>query len=152
VGIGSLLRLERLRLPRVASIALSLMIVSVAMVVTFSLIPQEKAPWKEGIDSALEDDEVAVVLLWKGESSDIADELSMFMELRERYGQSVYFTQVDAGVWDDAARKFDVTDFPTMVVIEGKDSKWHIVYSQRFAGAEDRDALVLAIDGILAGD
>ena len=86
VGIGNLLRLERLRLPRVAIIALGLIIVTVAMVVTFSLIPQEKAPWKESIDGALENDDVAVVLfLWKGESSDIADELLvMFMELKER--------------------------------------------------------------------
>jgi uncharacterized membrane protein YphA (DoxX/SURF4 family) len=151
VSFGSLLRLERLRLPRVTIIALGLILVAIAMVVTFSLLPEEKAPWKESIDSALENDQVTVGLLWKGESSDIADELSMFMELRERYGQSVYFTHVDAGVWDDAARKFDVTDFPTMLIIEGKNSKGYIVNSQRFAGAEDRDALVAAIDEILAG-
>src|SRR5512137_73488 len=63
VGIGNLLRLERLRLPRAAIIALGLVLVAVAMVVTFSLIPQEKAPWKEGIDSALDYDQVVVFLL-----------------------------------------------------------------------------------------
>jgi uncharacterized membrane protein YphA (DoxX/SURF4 family) len=151
VGIGHLLRLERLRLPRMAIIALGLIIVAVAMVVTFSVLPEEKAPWKENIDDALKDDAVVVVLLWKGEASDISDELVMFMELRERYGQSACFTHVDAGVWDDAARKFDVTDFPTMVVIESKNSKGYILYPQRFAGAEDRDALVAAIDEVLAG-
>ncbi len=150
VGIGHLLRLERLRLPRVAIIALGLIMIAIAMVVTFSMIPEEKAPWKESIDSALEDDQVVVFLLWKGEPSDIADELAMFMELRGRYGQSVYFAHVDAGVWDDAAEKFDVTDYPTMVVIEGKNSKGYILYPQRFAGAEDRDALVAAIDEVLA--
>jgi uncharacterized membrane protein YphA (DoxX/SURF4 family) len=150
VGIGNVLRLERLRLPRVAIIALGLIIVAVAMVVTFSQLPEEKAPWKESIDSALEDDAVVVVFFWKGDPSDIADELVMFMELRDRYGESAEFKPFDAGVWDDAAKKFDVTEFPTMLVIEGKNSKGYILYPQRFAGAEDRDALVAAVDEVLA--
>ena len=150
VGVGHLLRLERLRLPRVAIIALGLIIVAVAMVVTSSLIPKEKSPWKEGIDSALDEDQVVVVLLWKGEPSDMADEIAVFMELRDRYGDSVDFEHVDCAEWDDAARKFDVTDFPTMLVIEGKSKKGYIEYPQRFAGAEDREALVAAIDEVLA--
>jgi len=119
--------------------------------VTLSTLPEDKAPWKEGIDSALKDDQVVVLLLWKGEVSDIMDELAMFMELRERYGQSACFTHVNAGEWDDAAAKFDVTDFPTMLVIEGKNSKGYVLYPQRFAGAEDRDRLVAAIDEVLTG-
>jgi len=150
VGIGHLLRLERLRLPRVAIIALGLIIVAVAMVVTFSQMPEEKAPWKEGIDSALEDDQVVVMFLWKGEAADVSPVLAMYMELRERYGDSVDFEHVDCGQWDDAARKFDVTDFPTMLVIEGKSKKGYVEYPQRFSGAEDRDALVAAIDKVLA--
>jgi uncharacterized membrane protein YphA (DoxX/SURF4 family) len=150
VGIGHLLRLERLRLPRVAIIALGLIIVAVAMVVTFSQLPEEKAPWKEGIDSALEDDAVVVMFFWKGEVEDIRPVLVMFMELRDRYGDSVDFEHVDCAEWDDAARKFDVTDFPTMLVIEDKNKKGYIEYPQRFAGAEDRASLVAAIDEVLA--
>jgi hypothetical protein len=99
----------------------------------------------------LKNDQVVVMCFWKGEVADISPVLVMYMELRERYGESVYFEHVDCGQWDDAARKFDVTDFPTMLIIEGKNSKGYIVNSQRFAGAEDRDALVAAIDEILAG-
>jgi uncharacterized membrane protein YphA (DoxX/SURF4 family) len=150
VGIGHLLRLERLRLPRVAIIALSLIIVAVAMVVTFSQLPEEKAPWKESIDSALQNDAIVVMFLWKGEVEDIRPVLVMFMELRDRYGDSVDFEHVDCAEWDDAARKFDVTDFPTMLVIEGKSKKGYVEYPQRFAGAEDRDALVAAVDEVLA--
>jgi len=150
LGIGNLLRLERFHLPKVAPLALGAIVVAVAMVVTSSLIPKEKSPWKEGIDSALENDAVVVMLFWKGESSDFMDELRMVMELQERYGQSVYFERIDAGVWDDAAEKFDVSDFPTMLIIEGKNKKGYIVYPQRFAGAEDRNALVAAIDEVLA--
>jgi len=151
VGIGSLLRLERLRLPRVAVLALGAVIIAVAMVVTYSLIPQEKPPWKERIDTALKDDQVVVMFFWRRDVDDISPVLIMYMELRERYGESVDFEHVDCGQWDDAARKFDVTDFPTLLVVEGKNSKGYIVYPQRFAGAEDRDALVAAIDEILVG-
>jgi len=35
-------------------------------------------------------------------------------------------------------------------VIEGKNKKGYIVYPQRFAGAEDREALVAALDEVLA--
>jgi uncharacterized membrane protein YphA (DoxX/SURF4 family) len=150
VGIGHLLRLERLRLPRVAIIALSLIIVAVAMVVTFSQLPEEKAPWKEGIDSALEDDAVVVMFFWKGEPGDFLDEFRMVMELTERYGQSVYFERIDSATWSEAADKFHVTDFPTILVIEGKNKKGYIEYPQRFAGAEDREALVAAVDEVLA--
>jgi len=151
VGIGNLLRLERLRLPSVAIIALSLTIIAVAMVVTFSLIPQEKAPWKEGIDDALDRDAVVVVFLWKGESEDVSAEFSMISELVALYGECLHFQRIDAEVWPEAAKKFDVTDFPAMLVIEGKNSKGYIVHPQRFAGAEDRDALVAAIDEVLYG-
>ena len=151
VGIGQLLKLPRLRLPRVAIIALGLIIVAVAMVVTYTQLPEEKSPWKESLDSALKNDQVVVMCFWKGEVADISPVLVMYMELRERYGGSVYFEHVDCGQWDDAARKFDVTEFPTMLIIEGKNSKGYILYPQRFAGAEDRDALVAAIDEILAG-
>jgi len=150
VGIGHLLRLERLRLPRVAIIALSLIIVAVAMVVTFSQLPEEKAPWKEGIDSALEDDTVVVAFFWKGEPGDFMDEFRMVMELQEQYGQSVYFERIDSATWSEAADKFEVSDFPTMLVIEGKSKKGYVEYPQRFAGAEDRDALVAAVDEVLA--
>jgi len=151
VGIGHLLRLERLRLPRVAIIALGLIIVAVAMVVTFSQLPEEKAPWKEGIDSALEDDAVVVVFLWEGESEDMMTaEFRMISELVALYGECLHFQRIDAEVWDDAARKFDVNDFPTMLIVEGKNKKGYIVYPQRFAGAEDRAALVAAIDEVLA--
>jgi len=150
VGIGHLLRLERLRLPRVAIIALGLIIVAVAMVVTFSQLPEEKAPWKEGIDSALEDDAVVVMFFWKGEPGDFLDEFRMVMELQERYGQSVYFERIDSETWSEAADKFDVNDFPTMLVIAGKNKKGYIEYRQRFAGAEDRDALMAALDEVLA--
>jgi heme/copper-type cytochrome/quinol oxidase subunit 2 len=149
-GIGNLLRLERLRLPRVAIIALGLIIVAVAMVVTFSQLPEEKAPWKESIDDALQNNAIVVMFLWKGEVEDIRPVLVMFMELREWYGDSVDFEHVDCAEWDDAARKFDVTDFPTMLVIEDKNKKGYIEYPQRFAGAEDRDALVAAVDEVLA--
>src|SRR5512136_3209991 len=43
VGIGQLLKLPRLRLPRLAIVALGLIIVAVAMAVTFSQLPEEKA-------------------------------------------------------------------------------------------------------------
>ncbi len=150
VGIGNVLRLERLRLPKAASIALGAVVIAVAMVVTFSVVPKEKAPWKESIDTALENDSVVVMLLWQGEPSDFLDELRMVMELQERYGQSIDVERIDAGVWDDAARKFDVSYFPTILIIEGKNKKGYIVYPQRFAWAEDRDALVAAIDEVLA--
>ena len=149
-GIGHLLRLERFHLPRVAPLALGAIVIAVAMVVTVSLVPQEKAPWKASIDSALENDAVVLMLFWRGEPSDSMDELRMVMELQERYGQSIDVERIDAGVWDDAARKFGVSDFPTLLVIEGKNKKGYIVYPQRFAGAEDRDALVAAIDEVLA--
>ena len=150
LGIGHLLRLHRFHLPKVVPLALGAIVVAVAMVVTFSLIPQEKAPWKEGIDDALENDSVVVMLFWKGEPSDFMDELRMVTELQERYGWSISVERIDAEVWDDAADKFEVSDFPTMLVIEGKNKKGYIVYPQRFAGAEDRDALVAAIDEVLA--
>ena len=151
LGIGHLLRLDRFHLPKVVPLALGVIVVAVAMMVTLSLIPKEKSPWQGGIDSALKNDAIVVRFLWKGEVEDIRPVLVMFMELRERYGQSVDFEQVDCAVWDDAAEKFDVNDFPTMLVIEGKNKKGYIVYPQRFAGAEDRDALVAAIDEVLAG-
>jgi uncharacterized membrane protein YphA (DoxX/SURF4 family) len=150
MGIGHLLRLERLRLPRVAIIALGLVLVAVAMVVTFSMIPEEKAPWKQGIDDALENDAVVVLFFWKGEPSDFMDEFRMVMELSERYGQSVSFERIDCESGPEAADKFDVSGFPTMLVIEGKNKKGYIEYPQRFAGAEDRDALMAAIDEVLA--
>jgi len=118
------------------------------MLVTYTQIPEEKSPWKESIDDAL-NDQVVVMFFWKGEVEDISPVLVMFMDLRERYGGSVYFGHVDCAQWDDAARKFDVTDFPTMLIIEDKNKKGYIVYPQRFAGAEDRDALVAAIDEVL---
>jgi len=151
LGIGQLLRLQRLRLPRVAIIAVGLISVAVAMVVTFSLIPEEKAPWKEGIDDALENDAVVVVFLWEGESEDVSAEFQMISELAALYGECLHFQRIDAEVWPEAADKFDVTDFPTLLVVEGKNNKGYIVYPQRFAGAEDRDALVAAIDEVLAG-
>jgi hypothetical protein len=152
VGIGHLLRLERLRLPRVAIIALSLIIVAAAMVVTFSQLPEEKAPWKEGIDSALEDDAVVVMFFWKGEPGDFLDEFRMVMafETEPQYRGAVSVERIDCNLWPDAADKFDVSDFPTMLVIEGKNKKGYIEYPQRFAGAEDRDALVAAVDEVLA--
>src|SRR5512136_3155864 len=67
VGIGHLLRLERLRLPRIAMVALGLVVIAAAMVVTFSQLPEEKSPWKESVDSALKNDQVVVMFLWKGE-------------------------------------------------------------------------------------
>jgi uncharacterized membrane protein YphA (DoxX/SURF4 family) len=150
VGIGQLLRLQKLRLPRGAIIALGLIVVAVAMLVTFALLPQEKAPWKEGIDDALGNDAVVVVFLWEGESEDVSADLSMISELAELYGECVHFQRIDAEVWPEAADKFDVIGFPTLLIIEGKNSKGYIVYPQRFAGAEDRDALVAAIDEVLA--
>lgn len=150
VSVGQLLRWERLRLPGIASLVLGAVIIAVAMVVTSSLIPQEKPPWKEGIDSALKQDQVVVLLLWKGEVADVTPVLAMYMELRERYGGAVDFSHVDCGQWDDAAAKFDVTDFPTILIIEGKNKKGYVVYPQRFTGAEDRNALVAAIDEVLA--
>jgi uncharacterized membrane protein YphA (DoxX/SURF4 family) len=150
VGIGHLLRLDRFRLPKVVPLVLGAILVAVAMVVTVSLIPQEKAPWKVSTDSALENDTVVVMLFWRGEPSDFMDEFRMVMELSERYGQSIDVERIDVGVWDDAAKKFDVNDFPTILIIEGKNKKGYIVYPERFAGAEDRDALVAAIDEVLA--
>jgi len=150
LGIGQLLRLQRLRLPRIAIIAVGLIIIAVAIVVTFTLIPQEKAPWKEGIDDALDRDAVVVVFLWEGESEDVSAEFGMISELAALYGECLHFQRIDAEVWPEAADKFDVTDFPTLLVIEGKNSKGYIVYPQRFASAEDRDALVAAIDDVLA--
>jgi uncharacterized membrane protein YphA (DoxX/SURF4 family) len=151
VSIGQLLRWERLRLPRVAIVALGAVLIAIAMVVTYSQIPEDKAPWKAEIDDALKEDQVVVMYFWKGEVADIGPVLVMYMELRERYGGSAYFGHVDCGQWDDAAAKFDVDEFPTMVIIEGKNSKGYIVYPQRFAGAEDRDRLVAAIDEVLTG-
>jgi len=150
VGIGQLLRWERLRLPRGAIIALGIIIITVTVIVTFHLIPQEKPPWQEGIDSALKDEQVVVMCFWKGEVADIYPVLVMYMELRERYGASVDFGHVDCGQWDDAAAKFKVTEFPTMLIIEGKNKKGYVLYPQRFAGAEDRGDLVAAIDEALA--
>lgn len=150
VGIGNVLRLERLRLPKAASIALGAVVIAVAMVVTFSVVPKEKSPWQEGIDSALEDDAVVVVFFWKGDPGDFLDEFRMVMELQERYGASVYFERIDSGVWPEAADKFDVTDFPTLLIIEGKNKKGYVEYPQHFAGAEDRDALMAALDEALA--
>ena len=150
LGIGNVLRLERLRLPKAASIALGAVVIAVAMVVTFSVVPKEKSPWQEGIDSALEDDAVVVVFFWKGDPGDFLDEFRMVMELSERYGQSVYFERIDSGVWPEAADKFDVTDFPTLLIIEGKNKKGYVEYPQHFAGAEDRDALMAALDEALA--
>jgi uncharacterized membrane protein YphA (DoxX/SURF4 family) len=150
VGIGNLLRLERLRLPKAASVALGIIIVAIAMVVTYSQLPEEKSPWREGIDSALKDDAVVVVFFWKGEPVDFMDEFRMVMELTERYGQSVYFERIDSGVWPEVADKFEVSDFPTLLIIEGKNKKGYVEYPQRFAGAEDRDALMAALDEVLA--
>jgi uncharacterized membrane protein YphA (DoxX/SURF4 family) len=152
VGIGSLLRLERLRLPWVAIIALSLIIIAIAMVVTFSMLPGEKAPWKEDIDSALKDDAAVVAFFWKGDSSDFQDEFQMVMDLSDRYGTSVSPVRIDCNQWPEAADKFDVNSYPTMVVIESKNKKGYVLYPQRFAGAEDRAALMAAIDEVLARD
>jgi uncharacterized membrane protein YphA (DoxX/SURF4 family) len=150
VGIGNLLRLERPRLPKFAPLALGVIVIAVAMVLTFSVVPKEKAPWKEGIDTALENDTVVVLFFWKGEPANFMDEFRMVMELQEQYGASVSFERIDSATWSEAADKFDVSDFPTMLIIEGKNKKGYIVYPQRFAGAEDRDALVAAIDEVLA--
>jgi len=150
VGIGHLLRLERFHLPRVAPLALGAIVVAAAMMVTFSLVPNEKSPWKVGIDDALEDDTVVVVFIWKGDPGDFLDEFRMVMELQERYGASVYFERIDSGVWPEAADKFDVTDFPTLLIIEGKNKKGYVEYPHHFAGAEDRDALMAALDEVLA--
>jgi uncharacterized membrane protein YphA (DoxX/SURF4 family) len=150
LGIGHLLRLDRFRLPKVVPFALGAILITVAMVLTVSLVPHEKAPWKASIDSALKNDSVVVMFFWQGEPGDFMDEVRMVMELQESYGQSIAVERIDAVVWDDAARKFDVSDFPTILIIEGKNKKGYIVYPQRFAGAEDRDALVAAIDEVLA--
>jgi uncharacterized membrane protein YphA (DoxX/SURF4 family) len=44
VGIGNLLTLGKLRLPKVARIASGVIVISVAMIVSFSLIPKEESP------------------------------------------------------------------------------------------------------------
>lgn len=149
VSVGQLLRWEKLHLPRVAVLALGASIIAVAMVVTYSQLPQQKSPWKESIDDALKDGQVVVMCLWEGEVEDIYPVLAMYMELRERYGASVCFEHVDCGQWDDAPKKLGVTEFPTILIIEGKNSKGYIVNPQRFAGADDRDALIAAIDEVL---
>ena len=79
VGIGHLLRWEKLRLPGAAMVALGLIVVAVAMTVTFSLIPEEKSPWQESIDSALKNDQVVVMFFWKGEYEDFTAEFQMVM-------------------------------------------------------------------------
>ncbi|MDM7999777.1 MAG: MauE/DoxX family redox-associated membrane protein [Dehalococcoidia bacterium] len=150
VGVGQLLRWQKLRLPRAAALALGAVIIAVAMVLTYSQVPQQKSPWKESLDDALKDDRVVVMCFWEGEVEDIYPVLAMYMDLRERYGGAVDFNHVDCGQWDDAAAKFDVTDFPTILIIEDKNSKGYVVYPERFRGAEDREALVTAIDEVLA--
>jgi uncharacterized membrane protein YphA (DoxX/SURF4 family) len=151
VGIGHLLSLKALRLPSAARFALCSIIIGVAMVITFAQVPKEKPLWREGIDSALENGSVVVALFWKGDPSDFMDELRMVMEIEERYGLSVRIERIDAGVWDDAAKEFDVSEFPTTLVLEGKNNRGYVEYPQRFAGAEDREPLVAAIDEVLAG-
>jgi hypothetical protein len=91
-----------------------------------------------------------VVFFFEGDLGNFADENAMMVQLIKQYGQSVYFERIDSATWSEAADKFDVTDFPTMLVIEGKSKKGYIVYPQRLAGAEDREALVAAIDEVLA--
>ncbi len=150
LGIGHLFRLDRFRLPKAVPLALGATVVAVAMVSTFSLVPKEKSPWQEYIDSALKRDSVALMFFYQGEPGDFRQEFRLVMELEERYGASLACERIDAAVWDDAARKFNVSDFPTILIIEGKNKKGYIVYPQRFAVAEDRDALVAAIDEVLA--
>ncbi len=151
VGVGHLLKLDRFHLPKLAPLALGTVAIAIAMTVTFSQIPKEKSPWQESIDSGVENGSVVVLFFWQGEATDFMDEFRLVMELSERYGQSVWVERIDAGMWNDAAERFNVGDFPTIVVIEGKTGKGYAEYPQRFAGAEDRDALVAAIDEVLAG-
>ena len=150
VGVGHLLKLDRFHLPKLVPLALGIVAVAIAMTVTFTQIPKEKSPWKEGIDSGVENGAVVVLFFWQGEATDFMAEFRLVMELSERYGQSVWVERIDAGMWNDAAERFDVTDFPTMVVIEGKTGKGYTEYPQRFAGAKDRDALMAAVDEVLA--
>jgi len=150
LGIGHLLSLDRFRLPKAVPLALAAIVVAVAMIVTFSLVPKEKSPWQEYIDSALERDFVVVMFFWQGEPGDFREEFRLVMDLEQQYSANVSFERIDAEVWDDAAEKFKVNDFPTLLVIEDKNNKGYVVYPQRFAGAEDRDALVAAIDEVLA--
>lgn len=151
VGIGHLLGPDRLRLPRFLPAVLGIVTLVAAVLITASLIPEHKEVWEEDIDRALERDSLVVAFLWQGDSADFMEEFRMIMDLTEFYGNSVHFQRIDAGLWPEAAEEFDVEEFPAMLIIEGTGKKGYELYPERFAGAEDRDALMAAIDQVLSG-
>lgn len=151
VGIGHLLGLHRLRLPRILPAVLGIVTLVAAVLITASLIPEHKEVWEEDIDRALERDSLVVAFFWEGDAGDFMDEFRMIMDLTEFYGNSVHFQRIDAGLWPKAADEFDVEEFPTMLIIQGTGKKGYELYPERFAGAGDRDALMAAIDQALSG-
>lgn len=151
IGVWRLLKRYFGRLPRAGLYALGLVVIAVAMVVSFVLIPAPKSDLEVQIDDALAADRVVVLLLLSGDPQDFLDEIRMIAELREEYSPWVYFRSVDVDHEEEAVAKelFDVSTFPTLLVISGTDRDGYVI-DGRFGGAEDRDALVASIEDALA--
>jgi len=128
--------------------ALGAVVIAVAMVVSFVLVPAPKGELESQIDDALASDRVVVLLFLQGDPTEYLEEISLIADLREDYSPWVYFRSVDCGEELEALELFDVSAYPTILVVNDRDRDGYVIYG-RFGGAEDREAVVAAIEQLL---
>ncbi len=149
IGVWRLIKAYSGRLPRAGVYTLGVVLIAVSMVVSFVLIPAPKSELESQIDEALEGNRAVVLLFLPGDPTAYVDEIGMIARLREDYGTAVLFRSVDCDEEPEALNLFDVETYPTILVVSGKTGDGYVIYG-RFAGAEDRDALVACIEELLA--
>ncbi len=149
IGVWRLIKKYSSSLPRAGVYTLGVVLIAVSMVVSFVLIPAPRSELETQIDDALGADRVVVLLFLQGDPTDYLEEIRMINDLREEYSAWVYFRSVDCGEEPEALNLFDVETYPTILVVSDKTGDGYVIYG-RFAGAEDRDALVASIEELLA--
>ena len=147
IGVWRLFKTYLGRLPTAGMYALGVVVIAVAMVVSFVLIPAPKSELILQIDDALENDRPVVLLLLPADPTGYIEEIRMIANLREEYSL-VYFRSVDCEMEPEALEMFEVDTYPTILLISDKNRDGYVIYG-RFYGAEEKDALVAAIDEVL---
>ena len=147
IGVWGLIK--RYRLPRAGMYALGAVVIAVAMIVSFVLIPAPESELVIQINDTLAEGKIVVLLFYEGEPEQYLEEIRLIADLREEYGALGYFTSVSPEEDPETVQAFDVSTFPNILLISDKDRDGYTIYG-RFGGAEDREALIAAIDELVS--
>ena len=147
IGVWGLIK--RYRLPRAGMYALGAVVIAVAMIVSFVLIPAPESELVIQINETLGEGKIVVLLFYEGEPEQYLEEIRLIADLREEYGALGYFTSVSPEEDPETVQAFDVSTFPNILLISDKDRNGYVIYG-RFGGAEDREALIAAIDELVS--